>query len=171
MKNTFNYEKQKDLIEARKKVVEILMHDLPSIIEERSMSNCMFICVPRAKNLKAYSDSQLMFKESIRSVAKDICGVSDGIDCIKRFKDTCTTHLLKATEEGRISDNVGDKPYPGITVNTCKIDKDRIESKNIILIDDIYTKSINIDEDCIQALFDNGANEVVFYSIGYTRRI
>ena len=32
-------------------------------------------------------------------------------------------------------------------------------------------KSINIDEDCIQALLEAGAKKIIFYSIGYTRRI
>jgi len=37
-----------------------------------------------------------------------------------------------------------------------------------LLIDDIYTKSINIDEDAIQALIDKGAKSIVFYAIGKT---
>ena len=41
-----------------------------------------------------------------------------------------------------------------------------IKGKNILLIDDLYTKSININEDMIQALLDNGAKSVIFYSIG-----
>jgi predicted amidophosphoribosyltransferase len=40
--------------------------------------------------------------------------------------------------------------------------------KDILLIDDVYTCSINIDEDAIQALYDNGANSVIFYAIGKT---
>ena len=40
--------------------------------------------------------------------------------------------------------------------------------KDILLIDDIYTKTVNIDEDAIQALLDNGARSVFFYAIGKT---
>jgi phosphoribosylpyrophosphate synthetase len=56
-------------------------------------------------------------------------------------------------------------PYPGITINTCDFSKD-VMGKDIMLVDDLYTNSVNIDEDAIQALFDKGANSVVFYSIG-----
>jgi len=34
------------------------------------------------------------------------------------------------------------------------------------LVDDLYTKGVNIDEDAIQALLDKGAKNVVFYSVG-----
>ena len=167
LKNTFNLEPHKNLIEARDKVIEILKDDLPQIIKEQSMSNCMLVCVPRAKSLKSFSNSQLMFKEAIKIAANNIPGAIDGTDCIKRVVNTRTTHLGNASGIA----NDGDKPYPGITVATCEIDKTRIMNQNIILIDDIYTRNVNIDEDCIQALLDNGANKVIFYSIGYTRRI
>jgi len=170
LKNTFNKETYRNLVEARDKVIEILIEDLPGIIEEENMSNCMLINVPRAKSLESYSNNQLMFKEAIKIAANNIQGFIDSTDSIKRYKNTLTTHLSKAAKEGKIA-NDGDEPYPGITVDTCQIDKNRIKSQNIILIDDIYTKSINVDEDCIQALLDNGANKIMFYSIGYTRRI
>jgi len=167
LKNTFDSEPHKNLIEARDKVIEILIDDLPEIMAERSISNCMLVCVPRAKSLKSFSNFQLMLKEAIKIAANNIRGAIDGTDCIKRVVNTRTTHLRTATG----IPNDGDEPYPGITVATCEIDKSRIMNQNIILIDDIYTRNVNIDEDCIQALFDNGANKVIFYSIGYTRRI
>jgi predicted amidophosphoribosyltransferase len=40
--------------------------------------------------------------------------------------------------------------------------------KDILLIDDIYTKTVNIDEDAIQALLSKGAKSVSFYAIGFT---
>jgi predicted amidophosphoribosyltransferase len=61
-------------------------------------------------------------------------------------------------------------PYPGITKKTCTINYPGIYNQNIILIDDIYTNGVNIDEDCIQALLDSGAKNVIFYAIAYTRR-
>lgn len=167
LKNTFYTEAYKNLIEAREKVTKILMDDLPEIIAEKSMSNCMIVCAPRAKILKSYKDSQLMLKEAIKIAANNIYGVTDGTDCIRRVLNTRTTHLRT---DGSFQ-NDGDDPYPGITVATCEIDRSRIKDQKIILIDDIYTKTVNIDEDCIQALYDNGANRVLFYSIGYTRRI
>lgn len=58
-------------------------------------------------------------------------------------------------------------PYPGITKETCIISND-VKGKEILLIDDLYTETINIDEDAIQALIDFGANSVVFYALGKT---
>ena len=93
--------------------------------------------------------------------------VEDGAFVINRIKDTKTTHLVNSI----ISiENNGDMPYPGITEETCSIDSDKIKGKNVILIDDIYTRNCNIDEDCIQALYNVGAKKVVFYAIAYTKR-
>lgn len=167
LKNTFDSEPHRNLVEARDKVIEILIEDIPEILTDSSWPNCMLVGVPRAKSLKSFSNSQLMLREAIRIAANNIHGVIDGTDCIKRVVNTRTTHLRTATG----IPNDGDEPYPGITVATCQIDKNRIMNQNIILIDDIYTRNVNIDEDCIQALLDNGANKVIFYSIGYTRRI
>lgn len=166
LKNTFNTEPQENLIKARKDVIEILKKDIPYIVKEERILNCICVCVPRAKALSTYSNFQLMLREAIKIAANDINEVIDGTDCIKRIVNTRTTHLRNATS----IPNDGDEPYPGITVDTCTINKERIVNQNIILIDDIYTRSVNIDEDCIQALLDNGAKKVIFYSIGYTRR-
>ena len=169
LKNTFNSKAHSNLISARNKVTDILVHDIPEIIKETSMSNCLCVGVPRAKALETYSVNQLMLRDAIRIAVNSIHGAIDGTGCIVRYKNTMTTHLSRAAKEGRIS-NDGDEPYPGITVNTCRIDSNRIMGQNIILIDDIYTKHVNIDEDCIQALIDNGAHEIIFYALGYTRR-
>jgi len=37
-----------------------------------------------------------------------------------------------------------------------------------LLIDDLYTRTVNIDEDAIQALLDKGAHSVAFYAVGRT---
>lgn len=166
LKNTFNGENYNELLAARDMVIKILRTDIPCIIDEEESDEWLLVCVPRAKSLKSYFDSQLMFMEAIKLVAEDTFGLSDGTDCIKRVVNTRTTHLRKPTT----IINDGDYPYPGITIATCEIDKAKISGQRAILIDDIYTPSVNIDEDCIQALLDNGARQVVFYAIGYTRR-
>jgi hypothetical protein len=61
----------------------------------------------------------------------------------------------------------GDMPYVGITKATCKISGD-VRGKDILLIDDIYTKGVNIVEDAIQALLDNGPKSVIFYAVAKT---
>lgn len=169
LKNTFNGESITALRNAKKNVIDILLSDLPQIIEINNFTNCMCICVPRAKTESNYVNNQLLFKDAVKIATSQMNGVIDGTDTIIRVENTFTTHLSKATREGKVT-NDGEEPYPGITVDTCRIDKFKIMGKNIILIDDIYTKNINIDEDCIQALFNNGAKNIIYYSIGYTRR-
>lgn len=168
LKNTFNKTPLLDLNIARQKVEEILLSDLPKIIAQHNFDNCVCVCTPRSKALNTYTDNQLFFRDAIRNALNKISGIVDGTDVIIRHTNTLTTHLEKATKDGRIQNNDGDKPYPGITKKTCHIKKEIIVGQKVILIDDIYTKTVNIDEDCIQALLDNGAQGVVFYAIGRT---
>ena len=67
--------------------------------------------------------------------------------------------------EGYVND--GPEPYPGISSDTCSF-SNNINGKDILLIDDIYTRTVNIDEDVIQSLINLGANTVSFYAIGKT---
>nr|WP_307989235.1 hypothetical protein [uncultured Niameybacter sp.] len=169
LKNTFNKEPIQNLNTARKEVEEILKKDLPKIMYKHNFTKCVCVCIPRAKSLNSYSNKQLYFIQAVRNVSNSIPGLIDGSGVIIRHTDTCTTHLAKASSEGRLPiPNDGAMPYPGITQETCYIQKDIIKGNKIILIDDIYTNNVNIDEDCIQALLNNGANEVVFYAIGKT---
>ena len=170
LKNTFGKTSQSDLNDAMHSVILNLEWDIPYIIRQENIFDCVCVGIPRAKAFKSYTRTQTMLNEGIKIAIKKIRGISDGTGCIIREKDTRTTHLNKAAQEGRISNNTGDMPYPGITKDTCSIRSDMIRDKCVLLIDDIYTPSVNIDEDCIQALLDNGAKKVVFYSIGYTQR-
>jgi len=156
-------------------VISILCTDLPQIYRLVG-KNFLTVCVvPRAKRDDRYKPEQLYFRKAVKrtiQILQDLhslgeidCKFEDGIDYIKREKDTKTTHLSKGWSKGN-----GDlpEPYPGITKETCYIDCEKIKNKDILLIDDVYTKGINVDEDAIQALLDYGANSVVFYAIGYT---
>ncbi|HKM04086.1 MAG TPA: hypothetical protein VJZ04_05765 [Lachnospiraceae bacterium] len=167
LKNTFDTEKQSVLIGAREDVIDILMQDIPQIMSENNITNCLCVCVPRARALNTYVATQQMLKEAISIAANNIRGAVDGTELIRRVENTKTTHLRTAAN----IPNDGDAPYPGIAVATCEIYRNKLMNQNIILVDDIYTKNVNIDEDCIQALLNNGARSVIFYSIGYTRRV
>lgn len=171
LKNTFGNTPQRALLEARNTTIEILIDDLSELMIVEDMPNCICMCVPRSKALNTYTELQLMFQEAVSCAARNILGATDGTGYMWRINNTYTTHLDRATQEGRLNIlNGGSKPYIGITKDTCIINRNNIQNRDIILVDDIYTKNINIDEDCIQALLDNGAKRVVFYSIGYTRR-
>jgi hypothetical protein len=136
----------------------ILKTDLPQVLKLSGKNSLVVCVVPRAK--VNYNANQLYFKKTVSKVANQLQGFIDGTDYIKRVKDTKTTHRARSGHGGN-----GDMPYPNITVNTCDFSI-YVKDRDILLIDDLYTNSVNIDEDAIQALFDKGAKSVIFYSIG-----
>lgn len=95
----------------------------------------------------------------------------DGVDYINRIKDVSTTHLVNSPLAQIYLPNLCkcDKPYPGITKDSCFI-SDKVANQTILLIDDIYTLGVGVVEDCIQALYDKGAKRVIFYVVGRTEK-
>ena len=173
LKNTYNNYDISVLEKAKSTVIGILKEDLPQVMKENGLSNCVIVAIPRAKRYETYTWRQLMLIEAISEAAEAISGAEDGTQVIHRHTSTRTTHLRPETPRTRADGirelNTGDSPYPGITKNTCTIDASKIKGKDVILIDDIYTRTVNIDEDAIQALLDNGAKRVVFYAIAKTK--
>jgi hypothetical protein len=166
LKNTFNNFSSTKLDNAVQKLQAALENDLPKILRKLKLNHITVCVVPRAFALRDYEQNQLLFKESVQKVISNISEFSDGTGYITRHTKTKTTHLKNATSLTNY-DNDGPDPYPGITIETCHMSKN-ISGKNILLIDDIYTTGVKIDEDAIQALLENGAASVVFYSIGKT---
>ena len=160
LKNQFRDKRPDELDQATSNLRKILNNDLPQILKKTRKNNLTVCVVPRAKT--SYYDSQLLFKKTISDVVDNLPNFSNGVNYIRRNTDTRTTHM-RAQNDG------GDMPYPGITKKTCDISEE-VKGRDILLIDDLYTRTVNIDEDAIQALLDNGAESVVFYSIGYTMR-
>jgi len=156
LKNTYDYGNsftRNAIIELR----NVLLKDLPKISNINSLTICI---VPRAKAETTYSLNQLLFKSTVQKVISEL-NFNDGTNYIVRHTNTKTTHLPDTIPN---YNNDGDEPYVGITVDTCTISTD-VKGKDILLIDDIYTNGVNIDEDAIQTLFDNGANSVIFYAV------
>ena len=156
LKNTFNNFSEEKLDKATNQLFDVLKTDLSKF--DRYLTICI---IPRSKAENTYSYNQLLFKKVVQHVINEL-GFNDGSDYIIRHTDTKTTHLAHTQYGGN-----GSMPYPGITKDTCDIDTD-VKGKNILLIDDIYTKGINIDEDAIQALLDYGAKSVIFYAVAKT---
>lgn len=179
LKNTYDNFSDFDMQNAKDQVVEILSDDIPAIMTYNNLEICTCICIPRAKALTTYTEKQLFFRDAVGIAAKRT-GVVDGSDIIERHTNTFTTHFAKTRNPSRvgkngittikIDGNDGSMPYPGITKDTCFINRDSVVGKDVILFDDIYTLGVNIDEDSIQALLDAGAKNVFFYAIAYTRR-
>ncbi len=147
---------------AKQQLYSILMQDLPKILKQIDKIHLTICVVPRSKAESHYRKDQLHFRETISKFVDELPNFENGTKFIIRHKNTRTTHLDRNGEGGD-----GNLPYPGITKDTCTI-SEQVKGKDIILIDDLYTKSVNIDEDAIQALLDNGADTVTFYSIGKT---
>ncbi|BFU60430.1 MULTISPECIES: hypothetical protein [Rodentibacter] len=167
LKNDFNNIPISQLHKACTELKEGLKDEIIEIASKIEQEGDIAICVvPRSKAKNTYSNQQQLFSSSINDVVNELANpitkVVNGVHWITRHTDTRTTHLNKSGYGGK-----GDMPYVGITKDTCYIDNE-VFGKNIILIDDIYTKTANIDEDCIQALLDKGAKTVVFFAIGKT---
>jgi phosphoribosylpyrophosphate synthetase len=160
LKNTFADFSKVKLDNATNELIAVLKEDLPLVLQLSKLNSITVCVVPRAKAENLYQASQLLFKTTVKEVISQLIGFIDGTDNIRRYKTTFTTHLRNTRVH-----NEGPEPYSGITKDTCIISQD-VKNKDILLIDDLYTKSVYIDEDAIQALIDNGARSVVLYSIG-----
>ncbi len=163
-KNIYNNEYESSLNDAVQKLRNVLLEDLPKIRQTLQSKSLIVCVVPRAK--KNYEPNQVLFKTTVCEVVNQLPGFYDGTDYIIRHTNTRTTHLRPNIPN---YDNDGAKPYPGITADTCNI-SNKVKGKNILLIDDVYTKTVNIDEDAIQSLLNRGAQSVVFYAVGRTPR-
>jgi len=141
---------------------KILHQDLPQIFQITNKNNLTVCVIARSKAENHYRKDQLLFREIISLVVDNLPNFDNGTKYIIRHTNTRTTHLNRNGEGGD-----GNLPYPGITKDTCSI-SEKVRGKDILLIDDLYTKTVNIDEDAIQALLNKGANSVTFYSIGKT---
>lgn len=160
LKNQFGNTNASTLQNAFNELKKVIEEDLHKI---KSIHSDLTICViPRSKIDGYYSDNQKLFRRVISSVVNKFGSLTDGTNYIIRQINTRTTHMNKSGYGGD-----GDMPYVGITKATCSISND-VHGKNILLIDDIYTKGVNIDEDAIQALLDTGANSVIFYAVAKT---
>ena len=151
--------------EAQQQLLRVLLVDLPEVLNQVNI-NPLTVCVaPRAKADNTYRANQLLFKATIRNAVIQLGNnFNDGTNFIERHTNTRTTHLRQQME-GFVND--GSAPYPGISSATCTF-SGNINGNNILLIDDIYTRTVNIDEDLIQSLLNRGANSVLFYAIGKT---
>jgi hypothetical protein len=143
-------------------LANILLEDLPQILQQIGKTTLTVCVIPRAKI--NYNANQLLFKATVNNVVNQLNGFSNRTNYIIRHTDTKTTHLSRGISGG----GIGSSPYPGITKDTCSI-SNNVRGKDILLIDDLYTKTVNIDEDAIQALLDKGAKYVIFYAVGKTR--
>jgi len=162
LKNQFRDTNIPTLENGVNELIKVLNEDLPKIKSIHNNLNLTVCVIPRAKSESYYSDNQKLFKKVISSVVDKLNGLSNGTNYIIRHTHTITTHMNRSGYGGE-----GKMPYVGITKDTCNISND-VSGTDILLIDDIYTSGVNIDEDAIQALLDKGAKTVIFYAVAKT---
>lgn len=167
LKNTYNscsaYALQ-SAAEELKSVLHGCFYKLANVIRCDGMMVCV---VPRAKSEESYHPKQLEFRSVVREVVRG-WGKSfvDGTDCMIRHTNTRTTHLPKSIQNFV---NDGPDPYPGITEDTCYISHE-VRGKTVLLIDDVYTPGVNVNEDAISALYNAGADSVTLYAVSHSYR-
>lgn len=166
IKNTFNSFSERKLESASQELKNVLLRGFPQVIQFLNTRKLTVCVVPRAKAENSYHANQLLFKSAVCSMIKQFESLEDGADYLCRHTSTRTTHLRRLIQS---YSNDGVDPYPGITEDTCSISAD-VEGKHILLIDDIYTQTVNIDEDAIQSLINAGACSVAFYAVAKTQR-
>ncbi len=161
LKNLRNDVSADQLSQAVATLRQVLQADLP-LIQRAIGSQLSVACVPRSK--ANMHESQLLFSRTVSEVVAKTAELFDSKRAITRVDDTRMTHVPIDKSD---SWNHGKAPYPGITRDTCEIDS-RVYDRILLLVDDIYTPGVNIDEDAIQALYDEGAHTVFFYSVAKT---
>lgn len=162
LKNTYGNFSTAILTNAVQELETALLEDLSEIFQLLQLNSLTVCVVSRAK--VNYQANQLLFKSTVRDIISELNGFYDGTDYIERHTNTRTTHLPPNTPN---YNNDGSEPYPGITTDTCNISSN-VTDQDVLLIDDLYTKTVNIDEDSIQALLDKDAHSVNFYAVGRT---
>ena len=166
LKNQDGSTNSEKLYHAQAELKDILLNDIAQIYSTAGVSPLTICVIPRAKAETEYQPQQLLFRATIKETIEQLkqkfhYALEDGTNYIIRHTNTRTTHLQD-------HDTDGEKPYPRITCETCTI-SENVYGKSILLIDDIYTSNVNIDEDAIQALYDNGTRKVLFYTIAKTK--
>ena len=162
LKNIFVSTHPDTLRVASRQAAALMIQDIPKVIDAEGLGEVILMAVPRSKS--GMCNWQLGFKAAVRTAVKTLqdnnLPVIDGTDFIFRHTSKPVSNF----------ENTGSEPYPGITKDTCDIQNEYLKGRTVILIDDIYTKTVNVDEDCIQALYDAGAARVIFYAVAYTNR-
>lgn len=166
LKNTYNSFPSNVLQSAVQELRRVLYEDLLQISQLPGFSSMVVCVVPRSKSENTYHAKQQLFRTTVQEVVAQIPGFIDGINYLCRHTNTKTTHLRR---EVKNYNNDGLDPYPGITGQTCNISP-HVRGMDILLVDDIYTPGVNIDEDAINALLIAGAKTVTFYAVGKVER-
>ena len=142
------------------RAASVLAADLSELVK---VYGPLTVCgIPRSKREDSYPEEKMGLKRAIRKAIAMSSELYDGLDYVIRHTNTLCTHRSYWGYGGD-----GEGPRPGLIRDTCHLSKE-IAGKNIVLVDDIYTAGVGIDEDGVQALLDAGAKSVILYTFGCT---
>lgn len=160
LKNDLLLRNEDEIMESEALAAAVLSRDLVQLVQQYG---ALTVCgIPRSKSERSYDYWQMGLKRAIRRAVSSNRYLHDGLDYIERRVDTLCTHLSRSGRGGE-----GESPRPGLIGDTCIFSRN-IAGKHIVLVDDIYTPGVGIDEDCIQALLNLRASNVIMYAYGYT---
>ena len=127
---------------SEEKAAMILAVDLSELV---NLYGPLTVCgIPRSKREDVYPSEKMGLKRAIRKAIAMNQLLSDGMDYIVRHTNTLCTHRSYWGYGGD-----GEGPRPGLIRDTCHLSSE-IAGKNIVLVDDIYTADVGIDEDGVQ---------------------
>ena len=150
------------IAQSEETATKVLAADLSELV---NLYGPLTVCgIPRSKREDSYPPEKMGLKRAIRKAIAMNPLLADGMDYIVRHTNTQCTHRSYWGHGGD-----GEGPRPGLLRDTCYLSNE-IFGKNIVLVDDIYTADVGIDEDGVQALFDAGAKSVIMYTFGCTAR-
>ena len=139
---------------------KVLAADLAELV---GIYGPLTVCgIPRSKREDTYPREMMGLKRAIRKAIAATPNLADGLDYIIRHTNTRCTHRSYWGYGGD-----GEGPRPGLMRDTCSLSNE-ISGKDIVLVDDIYTAGVGIDEDGVQALLNVGAKSVIMYTFGCT---
>ena len=148
------------ITQCENKAAAVLAGDLAELVK---VYGPLTVCgIPRSKREDTYPPEKMGLKRAIRKAIAMNPNLSDGLDYIIRHTNTLCTHRSYWGYGGD-----GEGPRRGLMRDTCNISAE-VAGKNIVLVDDIYTAGVGIDEDGVQALLDAGARSVIMYTFGCT---
>lgn len=151
---------------------KVLQYSLSTLVEKGLVPKDPTVCyVPRAKREEHYVLRQLIFKHVLRDVVTDL-GYNDGIDYIRRVKNMPTTHRKDESYcyfVGNPQIEVKVNREENFIAQSCSFSEE-IRGKDIILVDDIYTYGVGIDEYTLLSLLEAGAKSVVLYALACTKK-
>lgn len=156
---------------------------LPGIMRDKGWTEAVVCHVPRAKCFKHYTRKQLHLFDALRWAIEEVnistsYKIEDGIDYLWRRGNRPTSHAHTANSPDEnwlfFLDRESMVIDPNLSYeDSLGIDTEALQGKKVILVDDIYTYRVGIDEMTISEISRRAGvplSDIVLYTLAYTGR-